>query len=174
MQRIMLMATFVVIFLSTFTAFMLLTNIFVSMACHGPLSFEADEGSGAMVPAPDVPALGGMLQVGGVVIEQREVRAFVTNTKPDAERVHLCTYDCGETWDCRMALQKLHRDERKVLWPNSGAQFRSEVPCSWKWVILREDDWERLPATCPDTYRWGERLLGLERLASGTGHRRCP
>ena len=161
---------------------MILVILFTACADRpaGPSSFEAEEGSGALVPSPDIPNPGelviptGELLVSAVVVERGKVRAFVTNTTTVAEKVHLCTYDCGETGDCRTALQTLHRDKRKVLKPNTGAHFQAEVPCYWQWDILREDDpRESIPMTCPDTYRWGEDYPGLERLASGIGHRIC-
>ena len=149
----------------------------------GPSSFEAEEGSGALVPPPDVPnpsasdnlvLPAGKLMVSALVVECGEVRAFVTNTTTEEEKVHLCTFDCGETWDCRTALQTLFRDKRKVLAPSTGAHLRAEVPCCWQWDILREDDpRESIPMTCPETYRWGEDYPGLERLASGIGQRNC-
>lgn len=163
--------------------FILLTAWACKVQSTGPTSFEAEEGSGAMVPAPDVPnppepvepTPVGQLRVSAVTVEGRKVRAFVTNTTPDEEKVHLCTFDCGETGDCRTALQTRHRDKRKVLGPNTGAHFQAEVPCYWQWNILREcDPRETLAVTCPETYRWGEDYPGLERLASGFGHRRCP
>jgi hypothetical protein len=167
-------------------AFMLILVILFS-ACvghpAGPSSFEAEEGSGVMVPSPDVPnpisppssaQPAGQLQVSAVVVEHEKVRAFVTNTTPLDEKIHLCTYDCGETWDCRTALQTLHRDKRKILEPNTGAHLQAEVPCAWQWDILREDDpRESIPMTCPETYRWGEDYPGLERLASDYGYRIC-
>lgn len=134
------------------------------MACAGQPGFEAEEGSGVMVPTPDVPNPAGQLQVSAVLVEGEDMVAFVTNTTPHAEALHLCTYDSR--------LQRLHREERNFIQPNSGVHFQVEVPCYWRWVILRESDLALL--TCPETHRHGEDHPGLERLASGAGTRLCP
>ncbi|MCP4201841.1 MAG: hypothetical protein GY769_07905 [bacterium] len=103
------------------------------------------------------------------------IHARVTNTTPEPVAVLLCSYDCGETEDCRTALQTLYRrTKRKVIQPNTGALLSRELACFFQWDVLRENDpRETKPVTCPETYRWGQDYPGLELLEADTGNRSC-
>ncbi len=157
-----------------FVAMGLLTYIFsacVDQPVIGPSGFEAEAGGGgSRIPPPS--SNPGDLVVEGMSDSGTYVSGYVRNESSEPGKIRFCTWDCGETGDCRTALQKLYRDRPYEIPPGQRKYTRAKLSCDFQWDVLRPNDpRETLEVTCPETYRWGQDYPGLERLASGVGHR---
>jgi hypothetical protein len=125
----------------------------------GAASIAAEQAA----PVPSV----GQIVVGDPSFPGKTVQIHVSNRTDVPVTLHLCTYDCTDTGDCRTSAQKLTQDKRKLIESMSGRNFTAELACVYQWDVLLGED------VCPDTYIYGNSYPNLELLKAGLGDRGC-
>ncbi len=124
---------------------------------------EASQTPTTASPAPP----SGEIVVGEAKISGQNIQIHVSNRTNDPKFLHLCTYDCTDTGDCRTSEQKLTQDKRKLIHGGEGKTFSAKLACVYQWDVLLGED------VCPETYRWGESYPNLQLLKADTGARDC-